>query len=127
MAEVLVATAIAIAVMVCGMQMLFVAHQHGRTVDFQRVAWLEAGNVMERVMARPWDQMQADALASLSLSEVADRILPGATLGVDVSADDAAPDARRITVEVQWQADAGRRAVPVRLVAWRYPPPEVTP
>jgi Tfp pilus assembly protein PilV len=125
MAEVLVAVAVTSVVLVCGLQLMFVAHRHGRTVDAQRVAWLEAGNLMEHVMTRPWEDMRGDALSSLALSDACRGILPDATLHVDVGHDDTAPAAVRITIEIQWQADAGRRAAPVRLVAWRYPPREV--
>jgi prepilin-type N-terminal cleavage/methylation domain-containing protein len=120
MAEVLVAVAVASVVMVCGMQLMFVAHRQGRTVDAQRVAWLEAGNLMEHVMARPWEDMHPDVLSSLALSDACRQALPDAILRVDALPDDTDPTALQITIEIQWRADASRPAVPVRLVAWRY-------
>ncbi len=126
MAEVLATMAILSAVLMYSMQLMYVIFRQGRTVEAQRMAWLEAGNLMEYVMARPWEDMQPGALASLTLSDACRQALPGAILRVDVRPDDLDPTVLRISIEIQWPDDASRLAAPVRLVAWRYPPLEAT-
>lgn len=100
--------------------LIAVAHQQ-RTVQQRRLAMLEAGNVMERIMARKFDDLlPGDAATSEQSDSLAER-LPGATLRVTITAHDDPPlAAKQIVVEISWD-DANHRApAPLRLTAWKY-------
>ncbi len=91
-----------------------------RAVERRERAVLEASNLLERAVARPWDGLTPDALASLRLDEATTRALPGAALAWGVVEEKEPAPARRITLEVRWRDRAGQAEAPVRLVAWIY-------
>lgn len=84
----------------------------------------EVANLMERVAARPWEELENSRLASLKLNETTARFLPGPKLEVKVEPLDDAPSRKKITVELRWLDRTGRPEAPVRLVAWAYRPEE---
>jgi hypothetical protein len=91
-----------------------------RAVERRERAVLEASNLMERIAARPWDELKTEALSLLKLSETASRFLPGSTLELKVEPTEEAPARKKLTVEVRWRDRSGRPEAPVRLVAWAY-------
>jgi hypothetical protein len=91
-----------------------------RAVERRERAVLEASNLMERIAARPWDELSAEALASTRLAGASAAFLPGSTLEIKVAPSEDAPARKRITVEVRWLDRSGRPEAPVRLVAWAY-------
>ena len=98
-----------------------VARQRAAAAQRQ-AATQEAANLLERIAARPWDQLTPAALQGVGLSSEARRQLPGAKLQVDVFDPAQNPAARRIAVCVQWEDRDGLPVRPARLVAWRYRP-----
>ena len=128
MTEMIVAMAITRAIMVGGAQLMTFTARHGREVENRRLAATEAGNVMEQLMTQPWDTLIPDgpALSELTLSDTCRQVLPDSRLKVTV-ADDAASQARRITIHIDWATNATHRSPGVRLVAWRYPQQETQP
>lgn len=127
MTEMIVTVILTSVAMVGGVKIMSLASHQCRTVDNRRLAGLEAGNVLEQVMARPWEEIVPGEATRFVLSDACRQTLPDAKLRVAVEAEAADPDARRITVEVDWQATALRRSQPVRLVAWRYLNKEARP
>lgn len=127
MTEMIVTIALTSVAMAGGVKIMAVASRECSAVDCRRLASLEAGNILEQVMARPWDEMAPGQLANLALSDACGQTLPDARLRVAVDPEPTDANARRITVEIDWQTAAARRAVPVRLVAWRYVNAEARP
>jgi hypothetical protein len=111
----LIAAAMAVTVQVVGR----VATDR-RSVARRERAVVEASNLMERIAARPFDQITAESLAALGLPEAARASLPGSTLDVKVADSPDAPARKRITVEIRWRDRSGQAESPVRLVAWSY-------
>ena len=111
----LIAAAMAITVQVVG----WVATDR-RSVARRERAVVEASNLMERIAARPFDEITPESLAALELPEAARSSLPGSTLTATVAARDDAPAGKRITVEIRWRGRSGQAESPVRLVAWAY-------
>lgn len=86
-----------------------------RALDRRREATQEAANVMERLAARPWDELTPEALGDAKPSPEARKALPGVTLKVAVAPQG---DLKRLAVEVRWHGQGGPAEVPVRLTSW---------
>ncbi len=91
-----------------------------RTIDQRQDATLELANAMERIMARPWDQLTPQDLARERPSPAFCSRSPGAELKVEVSTPEAGPDAKRITASLHWQDRLGRHVPPVTVTTWKY-------
>ena len=91
-----------------------------RAVARRERAVREAVNLLERVAARPWDDLTTDALARLKISEATAAALPGSNLAIRVATVEAEPARKVITVEIRWNDRTGRPEAPVRLVAWSH-------
>ena len=84
----------------------------------QQQATRLAGNLMERIMARPWDELESERLQQLiAPDELAG--LPEADVRIDVIPVEQ-PVSREIRVSVTWTHPRGQTRQPVQLVAWRY-------
>lgn len=119
------AAAFILAVGVVGVaQVVALAATQRREAERRQIATTEAANLMERIAALPWEDVQPARLESFTLSARARQVLPEAQLRAEVeevaSKDDAIPT-KRISVAISWTAKSGERASPARLVAWRYP------
>ncbi|WP_435016122.1 type IV pilus modification PilV family protein [Tundrisphaera sp. TA3] len=90
-----------------------------RSVARRERALLEAANLLERLAARPWDDLTPDAAKALTLSDATRAALPGAALSIEV-APAGAPEAKRITVAITWRDRSGSAEAPARLVGWAH-------
>jgi hypothetical protein len=97
-------------------QALVVASQQRRAIEQQHIALEEASNIMEQIMAQPWDR----PAGSWQLSDGARGVLPAATVVVEVTPNEADDTAKKVTVEIRWSNRAGELVAPLRLVAWKY-------
>jgi hypothetical protein len=97
-----------------------------RSLERRQCAVQEAGNLMERLSARPWDRLPAAGVRDVTLSEPARRLLPGAELTVAVDEPDRTGpvESKRIALRIRWRNRAGGWDAPVRLSAWTYRRPE---
>jgi hypothetical protein len=127
MTEMILTVMLTSAAMVGGAKLMAVAHQQGRLVDQRRLAGVEASNILEQVMAQPWQQITPGEQSAFGLSDAGRQLLPDAKVRVVVDPEPAQPEARRITVAIDWQVAAQRRGRPVRLVAWQYLNTEAQP
>jgi len=112
---------LAVMLLVVGQSVALVAQQR-RITQRRELAARTAENVMERVFAKPWNELNTEQLAEVKLPEDVKRDLPGAALKLDVTELEGPPRSRRIQVEVAWKDAAGLVAKPARLVAWRVAP-----
>jgi Tfp pilus assembly protein PilV len=90
-----------------------------RALDRRQFALQETANLMERLTARPWDELTSETAKRETLAEPARQALPGAELsvGVDEAKDHAS---KRVTIALRWRTRAGTWDAPVRLTAWTY-------
>jgi Tfp pilus assembly protein PilV len=100
-------------------QMLTLAAAQRRTGTQRAAAALEAGNLMEDLMTRPWQELTAEGPAGPPVSEWCLHHVPDARLDVDVTQEEAA-SAARIDIRIDWPDGSGRYGRPVQLTAWRY-------
>jgi hypothetical protein len=118
--ELVVAGALLGALLAVCLQLLAATAAQRRAAAQRQLAILEAGNVMERLAARPWAELTPQAVAAVQLApSVRDR-LPGAELKVEVSTPSAEPGAKRIVVSLHWQDRAGQSVSPVKITTWRW-------
>ena len=116
--EAALAMALLLAALAVVAHLLLLAGHQRREADHRALATREAANVMERVVARRWDEIVPEGVRELALSDEARQQLPQPDLEVRVSEDSAELRQKRIDVLVRWQNAAGLPAQPVELAAW---------
>lgn len=89
-----------------------------RTTELRRIANLELSNLMEGLAARPTEQLTADELQKLQLSDVAKSKLPNAQLKTSSTAVDDAKGIIKVQLALTWLSPTGQSVEPVRLTAW---------
>ena len=118
--EVVISGTLLAAVLIVSAQMVWsIARQREAILDRQ-TALSEAGNVMERLFARPWDDLSDEAVKSVRLSDDFQRALPGGKLSIELTTLPEAPAAKRILVKVSWMHKPDQPDRSVQLVALRY-------
>lgn len=115
--EAMMALALAMALSVGVAQVLSVVAQQRRLARQHAAAVQEAGNLMEQIAARQWEQA-VPGLSPASLSDAGRAWLPGAELKIEIADED--PGVRRIRIEITWHDPAGKPAAPVCLVGWKF-------
>jgi Tfp pilus assembly protein PilV len=98
-----------------------VAAEQRRAMAQRQTALCEASNLMERLAARPWDELSPDKLAQEKLSPEAAAMLPKAELKIDVAETTDAPRGKRITLRLSWPGVDPATPLAVQLTCWRYP------
>jgi len=117
--EVTMAVVLAVSVMLGVAQISAFVSQQRRILQHQTIAQRAAGNIMEQLIVRPWNELTPETAAALQLSQQTKSRLPGARLQVRI--DDDESDGKRVTVEID-VSFGEHRAAPTRIVAWKYPP-----
>jgi hypothetical protein len=102
------------------MQLVVVSANQHRALAKRHVAIQESANVMERLSVTAWEELTAENVAKLELSEEARKSLAGATLEIEITGAEGDPAAKRIKVVIRWPDRPGRPDLSVRLLAWRY-------
>lgn len=120
MIELVVAGILAGALLVVCLQLLSGVLAQRRASDMRQCALMELDNIMERLTARPWDELTADSLSREKLSSWATRQLPGAELKIAVTTPSDDPNAKRIAASLRWQDRSGRLLAPMILTTWKY-------
>jgi len=120
MVEILASVVMLATAMSLTVQLLGALAAERRAAERRLCAVQEVANLMERVSARPWEEVTPESLRAVKLSPVALRALPGAELAATV--DDASADEgeKRIDLRLKWRDRAGGWTAPVRLSAWVY-------
>ena len=129
MTEMVVTLAITGAIMVGGAQLMTFTARHGREVENRRLATVEAGNVMEQAMTRPWDELCRRRSGARRPDPVR-HVSPGAT-GQTPDGDRGRRSFRPM-LAVSPSSSTGPSIRPnaaraCDLVAWRYPLQETQP
>lgn len=119
--ELIVACAIAVAAMVGIAQLMYQVSRQYQLAERRHMVALEAANIMEDLMSRPWDEITAEKLPAIELSAACLQAAPDAQLQLEIAPDQVAQEARRLTVRIYWITRGSQAAEPIQLVAWRYP------
>ncbi len=94
-----------------------------RSADEERLAWLEASNCLELLTAEAYDAITPRRAGECRLSDVSAAAISAGQLTVTVTPVEEPLRAKRITVEVAWEAGASQPRRAVRLTTVLYAPP----
>ena len=97
-------------------QLLVIVAQQRHQAGQYAVATREAGNLMESLISRSWDDTTTKSSASVELSEGSASQLPEGSVSVEVAEEDQG--VRRITLQIEWESGPERARESVRLVGW---------
>ncbi len=98
-------------------QLLIIVAQQRHQARQYAAASREAGNLMESLMSRSWDDTTSKS-ASVELSEGIASQLPEGSVSVEVADEDQG--VRRITLQIEWESGPERARESVRLVGWKF-------
>ena len=122
LSELVIALAIAVTAMVGVAQLMHTATRQHRAVGEQNFVAMEAANIMEDLMSRPWDELASGKAPEIELSAACIEAVPNAEVEVEIIEEDGLKDARRVVVEIKWLSHPSDSPKPFRLVAWKYKP-----
>ena len=91
-----------------------------KAVERRERGLLEAGNLLERIVALPWEELTPESASKFRISPTTDGFLRGPTLGVKFTPSEDAPVRKKVVIEVRWLDRSGRAEAPVRLASWVY-------
>lgn len=91
-----------------------------RAADQRQRAILEAGNLMERITALPYDEVTVKRARGISVSPTAAASLPGVDLAVEIADEPPGPQpsVKRVAIRLRWKGRSGEWEAPVRLTTW---------
>lgn len=120
LAEMTIAAAMLSVAMVMTVKVLGYAGQHRRSAEQRQRAMLEASNILERLTADPFDEVNPERARGLRIAPASAGSLPGAELIVEVKEERPGADraAKRIAVRLRWKGRSGEWEAPVRLTTW---------
>jgi hypothetical protein len=120
LAEVAVSSVMLVIVMGMTVKILGWVALERRAAERREQAVLEAANLMERLAARPFEEVTPELASQCALPASAGGFLPGADLKVDVTETRPGPGriAKRIGIQIRWKDRGGEPVAPVRLTSW---------
>ena len=118
--ELIAASVLIGAMLTLCLQVLAATTAARRRAETRMIALQQSANVMERLAAVPWEELNEENVQKLELDKQVRRLLPDAQLEIQLATPPDEPQARRITVSIGWSDRTGQAVGPVRLVAWRY-------
>ena len=118
--EIVTAVAMMAVLMAVAMKGLTAISAQRQALAHRETALREAANLAERLWGRPFDELTAEKLASVRISDEAAAALPDATVKIDVAPRAADPAAKRVAIELSWLDSTGLPQRPVRVVFWKH-------
>ena len=119
-AEVAVSSILLVAALVLVAQMVVGMASERLATEHRQRAFQEAANVMERITARPWDELTPEFAKSIRLAPATLTTLRGGSVAVAITPDVGDTTAKKVAIEVRWLDRSGGPESPVRLVSWVY-------
>ena len=120
--EVSLAIMVLLVALVAVAQLLAVAARQSHEMRWRTVATQEVANVMEQLMALPWDETATERFSATALHPATQTLLPDARLRVEVTDVRDPRAAKRIRVALAYRNTAGLPVEPITLVAWKFSP-----
>ena len=117
--ELVAAAALLGTVLVICLQLLGATAAQRRHIDQRQLALMEVENTMERLAARPWNELTPQTTAGQLSTAVRSR-LSDAGMKIEVTTPAGEPSAKRIAVSLRWKDGSGQFVKPVRIVTWRW-------
>ncbi len=125
LAEVGISMVVLVIVMGLTVKVLATIAQERRAAADRQLGALEAGNLMERITAHPFDQVTPELARSISVSDLTRRSLRDCEMAVDLSGGEknatGVQSAKRVMIRLRWKGAGGQWQAPVRLTSWIEP------
>lgn len=113
------AAVLGVALLLAAQLMVAVSGQSHR-VQQKQWARQELANLAEQLRAEPFEEITAERVAGMVLSDTTRQVLPEAKLEVDVRPAEGVPAAKRVLLRLVWKDRFGEWSAPVQLVTWKY-------
>ncbi|MCA9016172.1 MAG: prepilin-type N-terminal cleavage/methylation domain-containing protein [Planctomycetaceae bacterium] len=97
---------------------IYWVHRERRQTEYRQIAIVEVENMMERVVALPFNEITQAKVDKFVLPESALRQLPNADLSIEISEPGDLPLMKKIQIQLGWNDHHGISVVPVRLTSW---------
>jgi Tfp pilus assembly protein PilE len=120
--EMMVAGAVAATLIAMSVQMLTKTALERRSIERRSIALQEAANIVESVAAMSWEEVTAERVGQIRLSEPAQQALGAGILKIVLEPSTSGPPARLVRVEITWPNSIGGTDAPVRLTSWVFAP-----
>jgi hypothetical protein len=125
LAEVGIATVVLVIIMGMTVKVLSTAAQQRRAAGDRQRGVLEAGNLMERITAHPFDEVTPELAGKMAVSNLARQSLRDCELAIAVSGGGhsatGVQSAKRVSIRMRWKGPGGHWQAPVRLTSWIEP------
>ncbi|WP_339730998.1 prepilin-type N-terminal cleavage/methylation domain-containing protein [uncultured Gimesia sp.] len=116
--EMMVAGVLLMTVTMIVVPAIYWVHRERRQIEYRQIAIVEVENMMERVVALPFHDINQTKVDKFVFSESALRQLPNADLNIEISESSGLPLMKKIQVQLGWNDHRGINVVPVRLTSW---------
>jgi prepilin-type N-terminal cleavage/methylation domain-containing protein len=120
--EIVAAAAILAVLLASVVQAFRVFDTHRRVAERRAVALETTQSLLEQLSNTPWDGLTPAIAEKLAIPAAVKSFLPGANVAASVADVSEPVVAKRVSVELKWNAPSGAEARPVRLTSWVYPP-----
>ncbi|QDV15481.1 hypothetical protein Pan153_00950 [Gimesia panareensis] len=97
---------------------LYWVHREQKQTEQRQVALVEVENLMERVAALPYRQINQPTVDKFVISENVMQQLPKADLQIQILETKDLPLMKRIQIQLGWQDARNLKIQPVRLTSW---------
>ncbi|QDT24828.1 type IV pilus modification PilV family protein [Gimesia panareensis] len=97
---------------------LYWVHREQKQTEQRQVALVEVENLMERVAALPYRQINQPTVDKFVISENVMQQLPEADLQIQILETKDLPLMKRIQIQLGWQDARNLKIQPVRLTSW---------
>ncbi|MGE3777123.1 MAG: hypothetical protein AB7F89_08070 [Pirellulaceae bacterium] len=100
-------------------QLVLLAGRQQQALAARRVAVLEANNLLEKLMRRPFDELTPSALAEAPAYTSDLTLLRHLRTSIDVHESTDSPRSKQIDVQLRWHTGPEMEEA-VRVVGWKY-------
>ncbi|QDU12127.1 PilW family protein [Gimesia aquarii] len=100
---------------------IYWVHCEQRQTEHCQIAIVEVENMMERIAALPFDDINQPAVDKFALSESTSGQLHDPSLAIEITDSGDLPVMKKIQIELGWKDHRGVNVAPVRLTSWVCP------
>lgn len=119
--EMMVASVLLMTVTMIVVPAIYWVHRERRQTEHYQIAIVEVENMMERIVALPFNEINQPTVEKFVLSESALRQLSDPKFTIEIIGPDDLPLTKKIQIRLVWKDHHGMKLTPVRLTSWVCP------
>lgn len=119
--EMMVAGVLLMTVTMIVVPAIYWVHCEQRQTEHCQIAIVEVENMMERIVALPFDDVNQPTVDKFALSESTLGQLHDPNLAIEITESGDPPLMKKIQIELGWKDQHGMNVAPVRLTSWVCP------